>query len=85
MPRFELICHYFGHSKCYLTLCDSACSTGLSEAVALAHWTAKTHIHKSLSGRGQGGSSRQHHPHSPTQQFLYFPEQQAAKRDHAVF
>lgn len=66
------------HFKSLLTLCNGACSTGLSEAVALTHWTAETYIHKSLSCCGQGGTSRQHHPHPSSQQFLHFPEQQAA-------
>lgn len=73
------------HRKSLLTLCDGARSTGLGEAVALTHWTAETHIHKPLSGGGQGSSSRQHHPHPSPQEFLHFPEQQAAKRDRRVF
>lgn len=62
-----------------LTLCDGACSTGFSEAIALAHRTTETHIHESLSGWWQGGSSRQHHPHASSQEFLHFLKQQPAK------
>lgn len=46
------------HSTHYrLTLCDGACSTGFGEAIALAHGTTETYIHKSLSGWRQWSSS----------------------------
>lgn len=75
-PHFALLLFI---TKFGLTLCDGARSAGFREAVALAHWTTEADVHKSLGGGGQGGSSRQHHPHPSPQQFLHFPEQQAAK------
>lgn len=77
--------HNLQHCKSLLTFCDGARSTGLGQAVALTHWTAETHVHKPLSGGREGSSSRQHHPHPSSQEFLHFPEQQAAERDCRVF
>lgn len=69
------------HFRSLLTFSYGACSTGLGEAVALTDWTAEAHVHESLGCFRKRGTSRQHQPHPPPQQFLHLPEQQAAQTE----
>lgn len=69
------------HFRPLLTFRYGACSTGLGEAIALTDWTTEAHVHESLSCFRKRGTSRQHQPHPPTQQFLHLPEEQAAQTE----
>lgn len=72
------------HFRSLLTFSYGACSTGLGEAVALTDWTAEAHVHESLGCFRKRGTSGQHQPHPPPQQFLHLPEQQAAQTEWAI-